>query len=72
VSAVDTGVVIGVLLIFALALWFAGTCLRDLATTPDSQLRIFPKMTWALLIIITIPLGGLFYLRYGKGPTRFP
>jgi uncharacterized protein YjeT (DUF2065 family) len=55
----------------ALAFWFAWNCLADLARTPDEQLRVFPKMAWALLIVATIPVGGMLYLMYGKGPRRY-
>ena len=66
----NPGLAIGLLLVFILVLWFAGSCLQDLARTPDYQLRIFPKMAWAVLIIATIPLGGVLYLVYGKGTNR--
>ena len=56
--------------VLALAVWFAWTCLADLAQTSDDQLALFPKMAWAVLIVVTIPLGGLLYLIYGKGPRR--
>jgi hypothetical protein len=58
------------LAVIALALWFAWNCLADLARTPDEQLRVFPRMAWALLIVATVPLGGFLYLMYGKGPRR--
>lgn len=57
--------------IFGLALWFAWTCLADLARTPDEQLRLFPRMAWAILIVVTMPLGGILYLMYAKDPRRY-
>ena len=66
----NPGLAIGLPLIFILVLWFAGSCLQDLARTPDYQLRILPKMACALLIIVTIPLGGVLYMLYGKGTNR--
>jgi hypothetical protein len=67
----NTGTAFGLLLVFAVAVWFAGSCLRDLARTPDHQLRVLTKPLWAILIVVTIPIGGLLYLRYGKSDSRF-
>ena len=55
----------------AIALWLVWTCLADLARTPDEQLQVFPRTAWAILIVATIPLGGILYLIYGKGPRRY-
>jgi hypothetical protein len=55
----------------AVALRFVWICLADLARTPDEQLQLFPRTAWALLIVAVIPLGGILYLRYGKGPRRY-
>ena len=60
-----------VVAVFGLALWFAGSCLADLARTPEDQLRVFPRLAWAVLIVVTIPLGGVLYLLYGRGPRRY-
>ena len=47
--------------------------LRDLAATPDHQLRRFDRRTWALLILFLFPVGPLLYLTAGKGgPRRHP
>jgi hypothetical protein len=63
--------VVLIVAVFGLVLWCAGSCLADLARTPDEQLRMFPRMAWALLIVLTVPLGGVLYLMYGKGPRRY-
>jgi hypothetical protein len=55
----------------AVALRFVWICLSDLARTPDEQLQLFPRTAWALLIVAVIPLGGILYLQYGKGPRRY-
>ena len=43
---------------------FEGYCLVDLARAP--QVRMWPREVWALLMVLTIPIGGILYLRYGK------
>lgn len=43
-------------------------CLRDLAETPDQQLRYFTRQGWTAVIIVSIPLGGIFYFYAGKVP----
>ncbi|MFA7323301.1 MAG: hypothetical protein WC005_02980 [Candidatus Nanopelagicales bacterium] len=46
-------------LFLAVCLPFAVYCLKDLA---HRDVRYLPVWTWALIICITIPLGGLLYL----------
>jgi hypothetical protein len=53
------------LLVFFLgAAVFEGYCLVDCARA--SQVRYFNQWTWALIMLITIPVGGVLYLMYGK------
>jgi hypothetical protein len=57
--------------ILAVVVWFDGRMLADLAHTSDHELRHFNRNTWALIIVISFPLGPLLYLMYGKGGDRF-
>ena len=41
-------------------------CLSDLARTPDHRLRALTRQGWVVCILFVIPVGGLFYLRYGR------
>ncbi len=45
---------------------FEQFCLRDLAQTPDPELRLFTRQGWTVLIVLWIPFGGLAYLSFGK------
>jgi hypothetical protein len=49
-----------------LVLRFEQLCLRELAQTPDEQLRLFTRPGWTVLIVFFIPLGGLLYLTAGR------
>jgi len=50
--------------IVAVVAW-AGYCLFDLAR---SQVRGLPKWAWALVIVASVPLGGVAYLVWGRVP----
>lgn len=41
-------------------------CLDDLAKTSDYELRYLPRPGWIAVIVLSIPLGGILYLYYGK------
>ncbi|HEX6497907.1 MAG TPA: PLDc N-terminal domain-containing protein [Micromonosporaceae bacterium] len=43
---------------------FEGYCLVDCARA--EQVRYVNQWTWALIMLITMPLGGILYLVYGK------
>ncbi|MGI5239487.1 hypothetical protein [Dactylosporangium sp. CA-139066] len=47
--------------------WFDRRVLADLAGTSDRQLRYFDRNTWALIIVLSFPIGPFLYLTYGKG-----
>jgi len=47
-----------------IALAFVAYCLRDLSNT--SEVRWMPKWGWAILCVISIPVGGLIYLTLAK------
>ncbi len=50
---------------------FAAFCLYDLVRAP--RVRHLPKEIWALVIVISIPVGGIIYLALGREPAdRLP
>lgn len=59
-------VLLGVILVVISAIIFDRFCLQDLAQTPDAELMYFPRETWALVICISTPLGGMAYLTFGR------
>jgi hypothetical protein len=54
--------------VVTMVVWFDRRCLADLAGTPDHELRVFDRRTWALLIVVAFPIGPFLYLAYAKGP----
>lgn len=46
-----------------LALAFVGYCLFDLSR---SEVRHLPKWAWALICLLSIPIGGIVYLLIGR------
>lgn len=63
--------VITIVVVLSLVVWFDSRCLADLARTSDRDLRVFSRNTWALLIVVSFPIGPMLYLVYAKGPRRF-
>ncbi|MFR9774784.1 hypothetical protein ACL02O_01850 [Micromonospora sp. MS34] len=57
--------------IMAVVVWFDRRCLAGLAQTSDRNLRHFDRNTWALIIVLSFPIGPMLYLRYAKGPGRY-
>jgi hypothetical protein len=57
--------------LLAVVVWFDMRCLADLAETRDVELRYFNRNTWALIIVLSFPVGPLMYLAYAKGPRRY-
>jgi hypothetical protein len=49
-----------------LALAFVVYCLVDLARATD--VRGLPRWAWAVVIVVSIPVGGLVYLLWGRQP----
>jgi hypothetical protein len=45
------------------AVGFVAFCLYDLTRT---DVRWLPKWVWALIILVSIPLGGIVYLAVGR------
>lgn len=58
------------LLVVAAAVAFDVHCLRDLANA-EFVYRLPPR-TWACLIVVFTPLGGMAYLTLGRLPPRRP
>jgi hypothetical protein len=58
------------LAVVAVAAWFDARLLADLAKTSDAQLRHLDRRGWALIIVLTFPIGPMLYLLYAKGPRR--
>jgi hypothetical protein len=65
-----TVAVVTVVAILSVVVWFDRRMLADLAKTSDRDLRYFNRNTWALIIIVSFPIGPMLYLLYAKGPRR--
>lgn len=44
---------------------FLSYCLIDLAR---SEVQYLPKWAWAIVCVISVPLGGIIYLTMGRSP----
>jgi hypothetical protein len=66
-----TVVLVTVVALMSVVVWFDRRCLADLARTSDRDLRYFNRNTWALVIVLSFPVGPMLYLRYAKGPRRY-
>jgi hypothetical protein len=64
-------VLITVVVLMSFVIWFDRRCLADLAQTSDQRLRYFNRNTWALIIVLSFPVGPMLYLMYAKGPHRY-
>lgn len=42
---------------------FVGFCLYDLSRT---EVRYLPKWAWVIIVLVSIPLGGIVYLVVGR------
>jgi hypothetical protein len=65
------GTLITVVILLAVMVWFDARCLSDLARTRDGDLYYLNRRAWALLIVVTFPIGPMLYLLFGKGPRRY-
>jgi hypothetical protein len=52
------------LILLVLAVGFGVYCLVDLVRAPS--VKRLPKWAWALLILVSEPLGGILYLLLGR------
>jgi hypothetical protein len=66
-----TVALITVVVIMSVVVWFDRRCLADLARTSDRELRYFNRRTWALIIVLSFPIGPMLYLLCAKGPGRY-
>jgi len=69
-SSDATVALITIVVILSVVVWFDRRLLADLADTSDRDLYYFNRNTWALIILISFPVGPMLYLRYAKGPGR--
>ena len=53
-----------VILLVVVLVGFVVYCWVDLARA--KQVRYLPKWLWAIVCLISIPLGGILYLVFGK------
>ncbi len=51
--------------LLVLAAAFVAYCLFDLSR---SEVRHMPKWAWAIVCIVSVPLGGIVYLLAGREP----
>lgn len=49
--------------ILVLVVAFVGYCLFDLSRT---EVRYLPKWAWVIIVLVSIPLGGIVYLAIGR------
>lgn len=54
-------------LVLVAALGFGMYCLADIA---QNDVRYLSKWAWAVIVIISIPIGGIVYLFVGREPRR--
>ncbi|QPS71887.1 PLDc N-terminal domain-containing protein [Lactococcus garvieae] len=47
-----------------LGLIYLGMCVYSLAKIP--QVKYLPKWAWAIICIVSVPLGGIFYFIFGR------
>lgn len=51
--------------VLVVALGFVAYCWFDLSR---SEVRHLPKWAWAVICVISVPLGGIVYLLIGREP----
>ncbi|GAB3205421.1 hypothetical protein [Nocardia tengchongensis] len=49
--------------LIVIAIGFVGFCWYDLSR---SRVRYLPKWAWAIICLISIPIGGIIYLVVGR------
>ncbi|MEX1281441.1 MAG: PLD nuclease N-terminal domain-containing protein [Acidimicrobiia bacterium] len=53
--------------VIVVAVGFVAFCLVDIAR---HEVRHLPKWLWALICLLSVPLGGIVYLLVGRGPEE--
>ncbi|MEX1336624.1 MAG: PLDc N-terminal domain-containing protein [Candidatus Limnocylindrales bacterium] len=61
----DQTLIVAIAPIVLLAIGFVAYCLFDLSR---SDVRHLPRWVWALIVILSVPLGGIVYLLVGREP----
>lgn len=56
--------VVTVVALVAVMVWFDWRCLQDIARARG--VRYLPREAWALLCVLSFPVGAVLYYRYGK------
>jgi hypothetical protein len=51
--------------LFVLGLAFVVYCLYDMSR---AEVQYLPKWAWAVICVISIPVGGIVYLLIGRAP----
>ena len=62
--AADTIPLAAILPIALIAIAFVGYCLYDLSRS--RVVRHLPKWAWALICVVSVPVGGIVYLLVGR------
>ena len=62
-TATDSVPVAALVPLVVLAVAFVGFCLFDLSR---ATVRYLPKWAWALVCLVSIPVGGIVYLLIGR------
>jgi hypothetical protein len=66
-----TVVLVTAAVLLSAVVWFDSRCLADLAQTNDRELHYLNRNGWALIIVLSFPIGPMLYLLYAKGPRRY-
>lgn len=45
---------------------FAAYCVIDLARADDRDIVLLPRVAWAAICILSVPIGGIVYLLVGR------
>jgi hypothetical protein len=53
-----------VVVLAAIAFW--AYCLYDFASTPEQQMRTYPRQVWLVLLVFLNVFGGVMWLYLGR------
>jgi hypothetical protein len=56
--------VLTVVALLAVVVWFDWRCLQDIAAA--REVRVLPKQAWAIVVVVSFPIGPLLYWTYGR------